>query len=201
MLRLQRTVLWFTLVAPLVACKGNDQPCNEYVDPGETFDVTVIGRRTFTDATAPLLLDGLPSCGLDDVHDGDQFQVTLSKTRTYGGEAGCQQFICPDDFPAPASALEDSATITALPYVCLANHTKVRLGSECELGRFVGLYHTRPATGLYAESNGGVAPAITLVRALAQREPGKCSDVSLRFPPGDTAFVCADLWDVHLSQR
>jgi hypothetical protein len=206
MLRFQCSVLLVALAGSLVGCQSDDHGfCNPSVQKDETFEVTVLGRSTRDVATFPLYVNGQPSCGLDDIHEGDRFQVKLTETFGYGGTAApCQHFVCPIDFPAPATPYQSAGSHPAMLYVCAGNDAKVQLGPQCELGRTVVLYHSKQATGLYGDADGGGAPPFTLLRSLNHPDSQTvCADVMARFPtgPAQAGPVCADLWQVRLTKR
>ena len=196
----------FALAGSLAGCQPDDTgSCNKNVQLDETFEVTVLGRSTPESASFPGFVDGQPSCGLDDIHEGDRFQVKLTETFRSGGSAlPCQQFSCPIDFPAPAEPVESAATLFNLPYVCFGSNAKVDLGPRCELERIVALYHSKHVTGLYADPDQGEAPPFTLLRALNHPTPhAACDDVTDRYPtaPADRDPVCVDMWQVRLTKR
>ena len=198
--------LSLVLAVSLASCQPDDTgQCNGNVQQDESFDVTVLGRSTPDAAYFPVGVDGRPSCELDDIHKGDRFQVTLAEHFMSGGTAlPCREFLCPIDFPAPAEPVESAATLSAGLYVCVGKNAKVRLGPQCELERSVALYHSKHATGLYADADGGEAPPFTLLRALYHPSSQvACDGVMERFPTASAERdpVCVDMWQVRLTKR
>jgi len=188
-------------LACLAGC-GGQSPCNRNVHDNEKFEVTVVGQDRPPDHNLPLHGRDAPPCGLDDIHVGDRFEVTLSERVQFGGENGCQVPKCPANFPTAGTPYENASWGEFLPYVCLAKETKIQLGPQCELGRFVGLYAAGSSGRLYAESDGGVPPPFTLLRGLGGTDDqAMCSDVMSRYPKGQPGSACVDFFQVTLTKR
>lgn len=192
------------LAAAWSGCRTNDELCNKSIEKGERFEVEVVEQRDPATLALPHLLEDLPSCGLDDLQAGLRREVTLSEFHSVGGETGCQLAVCPADLPVLAPALDERLTEVNPFNVCAASDTKVQLGPQCELARYVAIFERYNRQALYPDQNGVVEPELIIVRALRQGGGQvTCSDLASRYPsaPQGNDFLCADTWQVRLTKR
>jgi hypothetical protein len=197
--------LWMTslvaLAQLLASCRQEVGACNPYVRRGEHFDLRVVSSEEPTFRLVPSQWLGLPSCPLEDVPVGGSFDVELQDLLKRPPEE-CKDFVCPKDFPTPATPLSRERGDVAMSYVCVNTMVKVDLGGGCELGRYVGIHNPVGQRELYTSQDAGTSNPLTMFRALFWDPSVNCPDLTERFPesrPGQ-GMLCVDVWTVSLSE-
>jgi hypothetical protein len=196
----------------IAGCEADPVPCYPNMKKGARFEVEVVAVADDERADVPETFRHLPSCSLDDVHVGDQLELTLDDLEPFleGGE-GCRSYVCPHNFWTDATPIVngildrfyDQVTVD----VCRNTLTKVEVSSGCELARNVALYDPLVQGG-QAKGHPDEHNPLILARSLSWHPDNAvgypatdCQDVDQLFPQTrGKSYRCIDTWLVNLSK-
>lgn len=210
---------WAVVWTPLLACQSA-----ETCRPGEPVDglvvVSVLDEVENLDLHYPALARTLrlPPChGLRDITPGDSFVLSLAPAPA-DTSADCAISECPASFPTPS----EPGHVTSRPeleLLCHSRDRRLRIASNCEVGREVYLHHNVPARDPFSVPQVGYETPVLLIRQLSLPAPAPnastsraeagvpvemCATPEQVFSPGsllaDGAQLCANTWNVRLTR-